>query len=70
MLDGRTARKLQTQSAFGAALDSLSDVVVFELSRHSVFHMGITRRWDNGLDSHFILCSRNRTSSRATDLNP
>ena len=28
-LDGRTARKLQTQSAFGAALDSLSDVVVF-----------------------------------------
>jgi CDP-diacylglycerol--serine O-phosphatidyltransferase len=28
-LDGRTARKFQTQSAFGAALDSLSDLVVF-----------------------------------------
>ena len=28
-LDGRTARRLKTQSAFGAALDSLSDLVVF-----------------------------------------
>jgi hypothetical protein len=28
-LDGRTARRLQTSSAFGAALDSLSDLVVF-----------------------------------------
>ena len=28
-LDGRTARKFQTSSAFGAALDSLSDLVVF-----------------------------------------
>ena len=28
-LDGRTARRLQTSSAFGAALDSLSDMVVF-----------------------------------------
>ena len=26
-LDGRTARKFQTQSAFGAALDSLSDQI-------------------------------------------
>ncbi len=28
-LDGRTARRFKTQSAFGAALDSLSDLVVF-----------------------------------------
>ena len=28
-LDGRTARSSQTSSAFGAALDSLSDMVVF-----------------------------------------
>ena len=28
-LDGRTARRFQTSSAFGAALDSLSDLVVF-----------------------------------------
>ena len=28
-LDGRAARRLKTQSAFGAALDSLSDLVVF-----------------------------------------
>ena len=28
-LDGRTARRFQTSSAFGAALDSLSDMVVF-----------------------------------------
>lgn len=28
-LDGRAARKFQTSSAFGAALDSLSDLVVF-----------------------------------------
>ena len=28
-LDGRTARRFQTSSAFGAALDSLSDIVVF-----------------------------------------
>ena len=28
-MDGRTARRLKTQSAFGAALDSLSDLVVF-----------------------------------------
>ena len=28
-LDGRTARRLKTSSAFGAALDSLCDMVVF-----------------------------------------
>ena len=28
-LDGRTARRFKTSSAFGAALDSLSDLVVF-----------------------------------------
>ena len=28
-LDGRTARRFKTQSAFGAALDGLSDLVVF-----------------------------------------
>ena len=28
-LDGRTARRFKTQSSFGAALDSLSDLVVF-----------------------------------------
>ena len=28
-LDGRTARRFKTQSAFGAALDNLSDLVVF-----------------------------------------
>ena len=28
-LDGRTARRFKTSSAFGAALDSLTDLVVF-----------------------------------------